>query len=201
MKAMARTKRYDSDTLADRALNIFWEHGYYATSMDDLVKFTGVNRHSIYKEYGGKRGMFIASFARYQETVVSPAFKQVERSGSDLSDVAGYFEQQISLAEAGGLPGSGCFVVNSLSEVAPHDEDVMALSLQHNNRLHTGFVQAINNSCTPSASLTTKEIQQLAETMVVFTSGLWTLSRSVNKASSLRSTADQFLSLIRSKLK
>lgn len=71
---MARSKSYKPETLTNRALSAFWEHGFHATSMDDLVRVTKVGRHGIYNEFGGKKGLFLACIERYQFSIVSPAF-------------------------------------------------------------------------------------------------------------------------------
>ena len=51
---MARTKEFDPDAALQRALELFWERGYEATSMADLVARLGVARASIYATFGGK---------------------------------------------------------------------------------------------------------------------------------------------------
>ena len=50
--------------------------------MEDLVKATGVSRHGIYSDTGGKRDLFLETFAIYQREVVSPAFAAVEADGA-----------------------------------------------------------------------------------------------------------------------
>ena len=89
--------------------------------MGDLVEATDVSRHGIYSTFGSKKEAFLACFERYQNRVFSPAFNAVERADADLKSIAAYFEFQISQGEIAGLPGPGCFVANSATEVAPHD--------------------------------------------------------------------------------
>ncbi|PTX57076.1 TetR family transcriptional regulator [Litoreibacter ponti] len=187
---MPRPSSFTPDQLADRALEQFWTHGFYASSMDDLVKATGVSRHGIYATYGGKKKIFLACFDRYQRTVVTPAFEIVEQPGADLTAVATYFERQISAGDARGLPGPGCFVANSATEVAPSDADVMEQVMHHNDRLRRGFVGAVRMSL---PSIDDREVAELAEVMLVFTNGLWSFSRSVKEPDTLRRAVDRFL--------
>jgi len=161
--------------------------------MDDLVKAVGVSRHGIYATFDGKKAMFLACLDRYQQAVVTPAFEVVEAPYADLKSVAEYFEIQISRAEAAGLPGPGCFVSNSATEVAPSDPDVMLQVKRHNDRLKCGFAGALRVSI---PSLDESELCNLAEMMVIFTNGLWTLSRSVNNADTLRRAVRTFLHLL-----
>lgn len=195
---MARPRTYDSETLAFRTLTAFWQGGYHATSMDDLVRATGVSRHGIYKEFGGKKAMFLKSFDLYRTSIVTPAFEQVEKTTATLEDIAAYFEHQISLAEASGLPGPGCLVVNSATEVAPQDADVRQKVDEHNTRLLEGFASAIRNS---ADSLSARRSRQLAETVLVFATGLWSLSRVTADAQQLRQVTTAFLSLLRGEIK
>jgi TetR/AcrR family transcriptional repressor of nem operon len=190
---MPRPTSFTSTQIADRALQHFWSHGFHASAMDDLVKATGVSRHGIYATFGGKKAMFLACFDQYQQSVVTPAFEVVEAEGADLESVAEYFERQIASGEAAGLPGPGCFVANSATEVAPEDADVMALVHQHNDRLRQGFAGALKQT---KPTLDPEKILELAEVMVFFTNGLWTASRSVSGADVLREAVRNFLTLL-----
>ena len=191
---MPRPNSFTPDLLADRALHHFWVHGFHASSMDDLVKATGVSRHGIYSTFGGKKPLFLACFDRYQQSVVTPAFSAVELPGADLTSVANYFETQIALGEVAGLPGPGCFVANSASEVAPADAEVMAQVEAHNKRLQRGFAAALRTSM---SSHDKSRENDLAQMSVVFTNGLWTMSRSISNADTLRRAVRNFLQLLR----
>lgn len=197
---MPRPSSFTSDELAERALQRFWLHGYYATSMDDLVRSTGVSRQGIYSTFGGKKGLFLACFVRYQELVVSPAFEVVESPNAGLSSFAAYFDFQISRAEKAGLPGPGCFVANSTTELAHHDTDVMKAVSQHTNRLVAGFSSALRNARSKSCTLADKEIDDLSRAILCFANGLWALSRGVNDAKNLREPVRVFLDLIAEKI-
>lgn len=63
---MPRPISFTTDQLAGRALQHFWVHGFHASSMDDLVKATGISRHGIYATFGGKKALFMACFDQYQ---------------------------------------------------------------------------------------------------------------------------------------
>ena len=190
---MPRSTSFTADQLAERALQHFWVEGFHASSMDDLVKATGISRHGIYATFGGKKALFLACFDQYQKSVVTPAFKMVEKPDADLADVSAYFEHQIALGEAAGLPGPGCFVANSATEVAPNDPAVMELVNQHNGRLKQGFAGAIQQS---SPSLERSRALEIAEVMVIFTNGLWMMSRGVTDANILRLAIRNFLNFI-----
>ena len=58
---MGRRRSFDDDEVLADAREVFLEHGYEGTSIDALVKATGLLRGSLYGAFGSKRGMFVAA--------------------------------------------------------------------------------------------------------------------------------------------
>src|ERR1041384_4735339 len=65
-----RPQAFDLPTVLEGAMVLFWTQGYEATSMQELVEATGINRGSIYNTFGDKEGLFIAVLDHYAATVV-----------------------------------------------------------------------------------------------------------------------------------
>lgn len=175
----------------------FWRHGYEATSIDDLVRATGVSRQGIYADAGGKAALFGRCLEAYVAAVVTPAFARVEAAGATLHDVAAYFETQIELGEAAGYPGAGCLIANTMTEVAPRCAEVMRIVAGHNERLRHGFATAIvNQAAKAGKQLSRRERDDLALSLVTFANGLWSMSRTIDDAALLRRAVRQMLQLI-----
>ena len=190
---MPRAKSYSKTELAERAMNVFWSNGYDATSLDDLVAATQASRHGIYSDFGGKHALFLASLDAYQGAIVSPALSRLEAVNPSFSDLRAYFETQISLAETKGLPGPGCLVANTMTEIAPRDGEVQQRVEAHNERLHRAFVNVLQTEAPKRA---VDSCEALADILVVFAQGLWAMSRVVAEASILRRNVGDFLELI-----
>src|SRR5579863_5118461 len=62
---MAGVRQFDRDEALDSAMAIFWRDGYQATSIQDLVEATGVNRGSLYTTFGDKWRLVLAVLERY----------------------------------------------------------------------------------------------------------------------------------------
>jgi TetR/AcrR family transcriptional repressor of nem operon len=58
---MGRNKEFDPAVVVDMAARVFAEDGYEGSSMDRLVRVTGVHRGSLYATFGSKRGLFVES--------------------------------------------------------------------------------------------------------------------------------------------
>jgi AcrR family transcriptional regulator len=55
---MARPRAFDESVVLSQARALFANQGYNGTSIDDLVKETGLLRGSLYKAFGSKRNLF-----------------------------------------------------------------------------------------------------------------------------------------------
>lgn len=55
---MARPRTFDEVDVLSKARKLFAAQGYNGTSIDDLVRATGLLRGSLYKAFGSKRNMF-----------------------------------------------------------------------------------------------------------------------------------------------
>lgn len=196
---MPRPKDYYSEDVVLSAMELFWAHGYYSTSINDLVNATGVNRHGLYAEFGDKRGLFIATMKTYFNKVVTPAFQPVEAKDAGLNQIANYFEHQIQLAVKKGLPGPGCLVANTMVESGPHDDTFQDLVKQHTDRLYKGFRNALQTESRKNNH--TADINALAHFTMITTQGLWSFSRTTSNPKLLRQFVKQLISTLEEKLK
>ena len=74
---MAGVKQFDRDGVLDRAMDLFWRRGYETTSIQELVKATGINRGSIYGTFGDKQGLFLAALDHYWEKFARPMMAEL----------------------------------------------------------------------------------------------------------------------------
>ena len=62
---MPNPKKYNREDVLDRAIEVFRRLGYSATSTTELVDALGMNRKSLYAEFGSKQELF--EFYSFQE--------------------------------------------------------------------------------------------------------------------------------------
>ena len=122
---MARTREFDPAAALDQAMEVFWDRGYAATSMDDLVKATGVSRYGIYGTFGNKRELFRAALAHYaqaqQQSVMAPLLKP----DAGLPEIRECFARRLKFA-AGEAGMRGCMICNAATELGPKDDVLIA---------------------------------------------------------------------------
>jgi AcrR family transcriptional regulator len=62
---VGRPREFDSDQVEDAAMKLFWKRGFDGVSISDVAAVTGVNRRSIYDEFGSKEKLFMRAAERY----------------------------------------------------------------------------------------------------------------------------------------
>jgi len=122
-QARGRPREFDADEVLDKAVRVFCERGYHATSIGDLTDAMGLASGSVYKAFKDKRGVFLAALNRFKmvrdaklREVIGPA-----RTGSERVRKALTFYAEASCGADG---RRGCLVVGSAAELATFDDEV-----------------------------------------------------------------------------
>lgn len=116
------SKQFDQKQALVKALEVFWDKGYEATSMQDLVNHMGINRASMYDTFGNKYELFKQSLDAYcRQSLVN--IKQVlEAPGSPLQNILRYY--QLLGSSEGVVRHHGCFINNTAVEMGPHKPEI-----------------------------------------------------------------------------
>lgn len=139
---MARTKDFDENEVLTKAIQIFWHKGYNATSMQDLVDALGISRSSLYDTYVDKHTLFLKALESYQLAGSAKINEIVEQSISAKETVIKLMELATNDL-IGDKQQKGCFMVNAVVEVAPHDQEVSKLVCQNEQQMETAFFEVI----------------------------------------------------------
>lgn len=185
---MARTKEFDPDIVLRRALELFWEHGYDATSMSDLVEHLGIAKASIYGTFGGKRELFLKALQRYLETTDPVIMAELSQPGPVLPAVRALVGRFIREASS---PDSylGCMVVNSAVGMARRDADVARLVESSWAHLETTLTAALLRARAQGELSADSDPRALARFLLVFFQGVRVLERAPDSAARLADAA------------
>lgn len=117
-----RTKDFDPDDIADAAMQVFWQRGYAATSVQDLVDGTGLSRSSLYGTFENKQGLFQHALRRYEAVTTSNV--ELLSGPGRARDLVRQLLLRIVQDELSDAGRRGCLVANAALELAGHDEAV-----------------------------------------------------------------------------
>ena len=123
---MARPKEFDQERALRKAIRLFSQQGFAATSTDDLMRVMDVGRQSMYDTFGDKRALFLKALKIYVAESVHSIKVELERSGSALSSVQ---KALVTFAERKDLSSAeGCMGLNAISEFGQRDADVTRIT-------------------------------------------------------------------------
>ncbi|MDW3206658.1 MAG: TetR/AcrR family transcriptional regulator [Alphaproteobacteria bacterium] len=120
---MGRVRAFDPDEVLDRAMRTFWQHGYDATSIDDIVNSTGVNRASLYGTFGDKKQIFLKAFERYVAASTVANLDAATTPGSARPALESLFERLVTRSCDG--RHAGCMITNTATEFGSRDPEVL----------------------------------------------------------------------------
>jgi AcrR family transcriptional regulator len=117
---VARPKEFDQEKALRKAISLFSQQGFAATSTDELMRVMNVGRQSMYDTFGDKRALFLKALEMYITDSVHSINVELERPGSALSAVQNALA---AFAKRSDL-SNGCMGLNAISEFGQRDANV-----------------------------------------------------------------------------
>lgn len=114
---MARPRTFDETEVLDRAVQVFWTHGYEGTSVTDLEAATGLGRQSLYNAFGDKRQLFVRALQHYHRAA---AEGRAGLKGTGLDAIAAFFATSIDFLTGSG-ERRGCFLTKARLEAGDQE--------------------------------------------------------------------------------
>jgi len=182
---MGRPKNFSREEVLEKAMPVFWKHGFADTSLQELERATGVNKSGLYTEFRDKEDLFLACLRHYLESQ--------EKRGLLTREPLGWKNIETFLRDGPLNKGAqqGCFSVNSMREFAILPEDAYGVVTENRallQRLLAMNIEAEKPRMAPS---------EIAEMVLSFFSGLC-IERNLKsgKASSARKI-ESFMAALR----
>jgi AcrR family transcriptional regulator len=123
---MARPKEFNQDSALRKAVRLFSQQGFAATSTDDLMRAMHVGRQSMYDTFGDKRALFLKALEMDVTESVHAIGAELEKTDSALSAIQ---DALVTFAERGDLSSAeGCMGLNAISEFGQRDPEVTRIT-------------------------------------------------------------------------
>lgn len=192
---MARTKTFRHDEALAGAMNAFWRQGYVATSVQDLVDATGLNRASLYAAFGGKRALFLEAVEHYGALFQENGLAILERPGSPVAAIRALFDALIALYVED-RPRWGCLITNSAVELSPHDRAAGTLVSQGIDRVEKALERALERARAAGEIAPERDVRSLARYLTSSLQGIVVLSKTARGGDELKDIAEVALSVL-----
>ncbi|WP_283750427.1 TetR/AcrR family transcriptional regulator [Bacillus cereus] len=193
---MARLREFDEEKALDAAMQLFWEKGYATTSLSDLTAKMEIQRPSLYAAFGDKEGLFEAALRRYTNLHAASIRTKLQKEQSVKESIRMFFENMVE-EEYKRESNKGCFCINTMVEIAPHNEKFEVLTREHQMYLSVIFQELIAKGIQSGELQSDVNAKALAQTLVTSLIGLTVLMKSRPE----RSVVDNSVCIILSLLK
>lgn len=118
-----RQKEFSPSAVLERSITLFWNKGYGACAISDIVDATGVNRFSLYEAWQNKEGILIAALDQFYERYSTKHLALLNTDVPLRESLMDFYKS--FLTEQRGRP-AGCFIVHTATELADVNPGVKA---------------------------------------------------------------------------
>ncbi|MFE7377415.1 TetR/AcrR family transcriptional regulator [Bacillus cereus] len=193
---MARLREFDEEKALDAAMQLFWEKGYAATSLSDLTAKMEIQKPSLYSAFGDKEGLFEAALRRYTNLHAARIRTKLQNEQSVKEAIRMFFENMVE-EEYKKEFSKGCFCINTMVELAPHNEKFEVLTREHQMYLAVIFQELIMKGIRSGELQSYLNAKALAQTLVTSLIGLTVLMKSRPERSVIDNSVSIIVSLVK----
>lgn len=139
---IGRTKEFDKEHVLHKAMLVFWEKGYEAASMPDLLKAMELSRSSLYETFEDKQTLYVEAIRHYKK------IRQKKRdllinAASAKAGIRQYFDQHIASAFDEQLP-RGCLITNATLGLDSPDDELRKMIREGFEELEQNFYDLLS---------------------------------------------------------
>ena len=142
---MGRKLQFDKNQAMVMAMEHFWSLGYDSTSMRDIADNIGIHLGSVYNALGDKEMVFEKALKLNFDTHVLPALDKLCNADHPMGALNDFMDRVVD--ECSGVePAPGCFLINSILEIAAINDTVTTTLHDYLTKIEEGFATCISRA-------------------------------------------------------
>lgn len=160
IRKKGRPLGYDPDETLETAMNLFWENGYDATSLDDILNAANISKSSFYHMFGNKQQLFERCLNRYCNKQMILIEEALQQSSTGRDFIETFLHGLVDAVRKRKERYLGCFVTKTVYEFDDRDATISGIisnaTMQFNQLLQRAIKKGqskgvITKRKTPSA--------------------------------------------------
>jgi AcrR family transcriptional regulator len=194
-RSPGRPREFDIGDALDKAIAVFRERGFHATSIADLKAAMSLASGSIYKAFKDKPAIFLAALARYIGKRNELATQRFAAAGSGRERLRALLD--IYAESSHGEEGRrGCLVVGSTVELATFDPDVRASVTAAVKRNEALFAELIAQGQADGSIASQRDPKALALLMLCIAGGMRVAGKTGRSRKEMTAVVDTAMTLL-----
>ncbi|WP_246100939.1 TetR/AcrR family transcriptional regulator [Palleronia caenipelagi] len=173
-----------------KIMQLFWENGYEATGLSDIVAVTGLGKASLYKAFGNKHQMYLRALSHYESLMIDTAVAVLRSKDAAPLDRIDAFLSAPIVAVRDHKDRRGCFLCNAAADRASLDSDTASLVERGYAKLRKALTRTLSEAFPEGAS---EKIAVRAEVVLTIYSGLRIMSRAAQTAEMMTATKTEII--------
>lgn len=190
---MPRVKQFNKEEVIGKAMKLFWEKGYEATSLTDLTVALGIGKGSFYDTFGSKKELFNQALKSYQSMGLTTLDGILSSSLDPVEGIAAFLDTHTEFMLSDPI-AKGCFFANTTSECS-NDESINELLLDHNKKMKLRLSDYLEDETDDT------DVVALVDVIITHVTGISIMSKVVKDPARFESSNKLFMVLIEDTLK
>ena len=184
---MARAKEFEAKTALAAAMRVFWRLGYENTSLETLIRETGVAKQSLYDTFGDKRALYLKALAYYREETNSSMRRQLNSAPTAKKGFTNLFAGLI--AESREQHERGCLLLSANMERTADDVELVKFLQDNQAEVESIFVERLRRAQANSELRGGQDPEALSKFLVVTLQGMRAMAKLKSDRRALRQVA------------
>jgi len=191
---MGRPASFDQAEMLETIQSVFWDNGYSATSLDDIMQSTGLGKGSLYGAYGSKQEMYLLAFADYCDWAVADLKERLRGNDADaILRLRAYIQ---TAAKGGAKASRGCMLAKGTAELAGRFPDVDKIIERTFKGMEREIVRCVRQAQSAGDIAADRDARTIGVTLLAVVRGMGSLAQAGASSASLSLAAEGALGLL-----
>ncbi|ENU81824.1 hypothetical protein F975_00439 [Acinetobacter sp. ANC 3789] len=170
-KKRGRPKCFDEQQALEKAMLLFWEHGYEATSINDLTHALQITAPSLYSCFGDKASLFYRCIDYYLEHEACPIIPIFEQAKTAKVAFEIYLYNHIQRLLQPNKP-AGCMLIVAVVNCSEQTHDVQQKVLEKRLKEKQKLLQRLQQGIVDGDLAPTTPIEEMTDFYTTVIQGL-----------------------------
>jgi len=177
-------------------MQVFWKKGYQATSVQDLVEATGLQRGSLYGAFGNKHELYLEALGAYADATLDGIGKLIRDSEDPVDGLRQFIRNGGVQSQSATAARRGCLIGNTCSELVAHDTAVRERVASFLDDMQSTMAGALRDGQALGTFDATRDPEAVTRLLQCSMQGLALLARSRPGPEVIRGVIDEVLRIL-----